>query len=374
MDECADTGGVALEENVRQRAISALFLLAIFLSGATAVYLAPTESKVALWWPAAGISVAMLLQGPRAWRLKLSGGIVLASALSNLAGGRELDISFSYGVANAIEALIVVTWLSRHALDRPTLITQEDRARLFDAVILGTTFLGTWVAVTAWLEGSHTFLSTMLTVMASHGASILIFAPLALPIERVRRVSQRAEMMLQVLALAGIAVFVFRPGQVLGIAFLILPVLVWAALRFSMRVVAWEMFALSIYTTVASARGWGPFSPSEGSAVQSFETTGPLTQAFLIGSAVISMTLCIAVGEQMAAMRRMSASEELFRRSFTESLIGMMLLRLDEIGQLRLVELNSTAATLLGESRPTSRVGAWQVCWTRTPTSTARRS
>ena len=49
------------------------------------------------------------------------------------------------------------------------------------------------------------------------------------------------------------------PDQSLSLTFIPLPVLVWAALRFDLRTVSWELAGFSVLVTFLSARGYGPF-------------------------------------------------------------------------------------------------------------------
>ncbi|HEU4812156.1 MAG TPA: hypothetical protein VFT00_08435, partial [Nocardioides sp.] len=42
-------------------------LAAVYLSGLGAVLFAPAGDPVATWWPAAGISVALMVLAPRHW-------------------------------------------------------------------------------------------------------------------------------------------------------------------------------------------------------------------------------------------------------------------------------------------------------------------
>ena len=121
---------------------------------------------------------------------------------------------------------------------------------------------------------------------------------------------------------------VFAPEQSLPLAFAPLPLLVWAALRFDIRVVAWQLLAFSVLVHAAHRprpgavrrrvadgrpsprRSPAPWSRSGCSAPPSCRcpSRSPSSSAAPCSTAV-------------------SAREELFRRNFTESLTGMLLLR-----------------------------------------------
>ena len=122
-----------------------------------------------------------------------------------------------------------------------------------------------------------------------------------------------------------------------------LPFLVWAALRFDVRVVAWELAGFSLLTTALTVRGYGPFAVSTPPAPSRPAQVGALSQGYLLCAALMSLPLAIAVVQRRDLLRRVSGSELLFRRNFTESLVGMLLMR-REGGRLEIFDLNDTAA------------------------------
>ena len=113
---------------------------------------------------------------------------------------------------------------------------------------------------------------------------------------------------------------------------------------------------LVVYLTT---QGWGPFAPpSTGGGRQ---VAGALTQAYLLAAALTSLPLAVAVSQRRALLARVSADERIFRRNFTESLTGMLFLQGSEpepfsarAGRrvaLSVIDVNGTAAQILGESR-----------------------
>ena len=83
-----------------------ILIAAVYGAGAGAVLFAPDGDPVATWWPAAGIAVALVSLAPRRFWWALAGGIAVVSALANVTGGRPLDLSACFGVANAAEAVV----------------------------------------------------------------------------------------------------------------------------------------------------------------------------------------------------------------------------------------------------------------------------
>ncbi|MGZ4484478.1 MAG: PAS domain S-box protein [Nocardioidaceae bacterium] len=344
-----------------------LFLAGVYACGVTSVLFAPAGSEVALWWPAAGLSVVLLLLHPRRWWWALALGIVLVSGLANLTAGRPPVTSLGYGLSNAVEAAVTAVWITRGRTGRPALRTQQDLLRLLAGTLLGVACTGVGIGVTVSATLGGGFLLAARTVLASHAAAILVIVPLALAIDPPEVPWSRREAAVQWLALVLCTGYVFGPGQVLGLAFLPMPLLAWAALRASPRVVSWQLVVLAALTTALSAHGWGPFAVGNGSGVTAHQTTGWLAQAFLITCALIALPLAVAVEQRKAALARVSESEELFRRSFTDSIVGMLLLRRTD-GRLCVVEANGTAAEIF-DSTEDDLVGRDWCALLATPTA-----
>ncbi len=338
-------------------------LAAVYLAGVGAVLFAPPGDPVATWWPAAGLAVSLLSLAPRRWWTLLALGVVVSSGLANVTGGRDLPVSLFFGLANAAEALVAAAVLRRGGRRRPRLESQDDFITMVLAALAGGATIATGAAVTVVAFDDGSFLDTWPSVFASHAASTFILVPVALAtwsaagaVARAGRAMRRGELAVQTLALVVVTLLVFSPAQALPITFVPLPFLVWAALRFDVRTVVWQLAGLSVATTLLTARGFGPFGTSFTAGTVDAMATGLLTQGYLLCAAVMSLPLAIAAEQRGRLIDRIRASERLFRRNFTESLVGMLLLRC-EGSRLEIVDLNDTAARLLG-SEPADLVGS----------------
>ncbi|HSE08641.1 MAG TPA: PAS domain S-box protein [Nocardioidaceae bacterium] len=324
-----------------------LGLVGVFLLGAGSVLFAPEGSDVAVWWPAAGLGVALLVLAPSGQRWTLALGIVIASGLANFMAGRSPVTALGFGLANGAEAYVVAWLLTRGVRGRPSLRTMEDLWRLVYSTLAGNLVVavGIGLTVTYGLDGS--FPGAAGTVFASHAAAILIIVPLALRVGPSSLAGRELEAVAQWFLLVASVAYVFRPDQVLSLTFLPLPVLVWAALRFGLRTVSYQLLAVGVATTTLTAAGGGPFALGTATGITTAATTASLVQAFLIVTALVALPLAVAVDQRRIALVRMSQREELFRKSFSESFVGMLMLYLAPDG-LRIRELNQTAADILG--------------------------
>ena len=328
-----------------------LLLAATYVVATVSVAWRPADNLVAAWWPAGGLAIALVaLSGPGWGRLSaITGGVVVATGLANWSAGREADLSVALGLANAAEAVVAGLVLRARPTPGPAaLVTLGDFVRLVVATALGglVTAVGTGLAFSSMLDTA--FLETARTTSTAHAAAALVVVPLALT-WRVRgraRIDPR-ELGVQ-LGLLGLALtVVFLPQQPLALTFLPLTLLVWAALRFDVRVVALQLAGFATVATVLTARGRGPFAAGIDEGFTSEVAAASLCQLYVVCAALLTVPLALLLAERNRLVAQASAEEVLFRRNFTDSLLGQLLLRLDG-GVLRVVDANDTAAEVLG--------------------------
>lgn len=158
--------------------------------------------------------------------------MLVSSALANLAGGRPALVCVGCGLINAAEAGLGSWWLSRGTPDgeRPTLASLPDLARLMVAAALDATAAASLAAAVVWAAQGARPWSSWRSVAAAHAAAVLVIVPLFLqtPAGPGWRTWEAATQW--ALSLAAAAV-VFAPGQRLPLVFLVLPALMWTALR-----------------------------------------------------------------------------------------------------------------------------------------------
>ena len=158
-------------------AATAALLVGVYLAGTGAVYFRPEGSDVAFWWPAAGLSVALVATMPRRWAPWLAVAVGLVSAAANLTGGQDVGLSAAYGVGNAVEALVVGLAL-KDASGRLVRLTQLSHfVRLLVAALTGAVLLGLIAASAAAVLEQAEFLATFRNLLASHTAAVMVIVP-----------------------------------------------------------------------------------------------------------------------------------------------------------------------------------------------------
>ena len=101
--------------------------------------------------------------------------------------------------------------------------------------------------------------------------------------------------------------------------------------------------------TAQTVGGIGPFVEAVDTDQVSSLAAAVLTQGYLAGAALLVLPLGIAVQRNTILLDRITADGKLFRRNFTESLVGMAFLEPDATGRdLVIVDLNETALGILG--------------------------
>lgn len=315
----------------------------VLVLGAAAVLLRPAGSTVAMWWPAAGVAVAAMILTPARHRAGMVGVIWMASVLGNLVGGRPWLIAALFALANAAEAVVALGVLAAGRRDPSRLEQPGDLARLLLAVLSGALTAGLIGAGAASRLLDAGFVDTLVATAASHASAAMLLVPLALHGGHDRSEAGRLELVVQWTLVVGMTALVFAPDQRYALAFLIVPVLLWGAMRSSLVVVSFQLLVVGLIATGASLQGAGPFVSSSATAL----ATVSLVQLLIVTSSVVALGVVVTVDQRRDALQDMTRREELFRSGFSGSLLGAALLQV-ESGVLRILELNGVAARMLG--------------------------
>jgi diguanylate cyclase (GGDEF)-like protein len=322
----------------RSAATLALFGLGMFLLGHAALVLDPKGSSVAPWWPAAGLAVAALVKRyDRRWSYLPV--IVIASGLANVTGGRPVDVAIGFALSNALEAWIVgaVVHAGRRTgpLDRVA-----DVGRFVVGVTLGAVAIGVGAGLTVLVFAGGDFLDVFASVAPSHATAVCLITPIVMTRSRQ---SERNPFEFAVIwaAVAATTFLVFSSNTFPRLAFLVIPLLLWSVVRLGFRTVTAQLVMVGVASTVLTAR-----AADDSAGYQDW--LRPL-QLFIITCSVLVTVVGAALVDRERALQRSRASDATYRAGFAESVVAMMLARVEH-GRLRLVQVNG-AATALFEVR-----------------------
>ena len=288
-----------------------------FVAAKLGLRLAFVNPSATAVWPPTGIALAALvLLGLRAWP-----AIFFGALLANLTTAGSVATSLAIAGGNALEAVVGAYLVTRFAGGPKTF----DRAGNVFKFVLCAAIVSTAVSATSgvttlalggfarWADYGWIWLTWWL----GDAAGDLVVAPallLWIVAPRVQWLRHRAlEGAALALATTLSAVVVFGGSLTLSahnypVAFLCIPVLLWAAVRFDQRVSAAAILLLSGIAVWGTLHGAGPFSrPSPNESLL-------LLQAFLAVTAVMTLTLGAAVTEHRRAdaeLRQLATSDPL---------------------------------------------------------------
>ncbi len=317
--------------------LAAVLLFAASLAGAI---FAPPGTGVAVWWPAAGISLGIALLVSRQ-RIPAALVLVLVvTCAANAFAGRPLLVSLAFGLSNALEVVAALGVLQ--AWRRPFRLSSLQAALRFAvaagvAAVLSGVLVGTIVV----LDGGP-FLPTAPFVAASHAAAVLMIAPFAALPRPVPVRASPVEMVVQAALLAAAIAFVFNLDQALPLAFTLYPFLAWAAFRFPIRVVLAESLVASLVMLALTLAGGGPFS----AAGLELTVSAALLETLLVTFAGFAVVLTAAQYELRAVSRQLDASTLLLGGSLVDARVGLAIVQRDS-DATRMVWMNRAARRLL---------------------------
>jgi len=319
-----------------------------------AVSVRPPGTTVAVVWPAAGVALAALVLLRRSSWPVVAVLVCLGTAAGNALAGRELGPALLFGVANTVEALVTATIFLRWGRGRATITQLEDVWRLLAAAAVGALCGGLLAGLNVeLLLGGH-FLDAVRAFAVSHPAGIALVAPLLLIPRSEAPVRSAAERTAQWGVLVVAVLVVFLPSQLLPLSFLPLPALMWGAIRFGTRTAILQMLLITAVAAVGTQLDSGPFSISAHPGVEGGQ---PLLitvmQAWLLALGLAMTVLGLTVEGYRTQATDLLDNETLFRRTFDEAMLGMVLLEVQPSTQSThgalVTRCNPVAGTLLGE-------------------------
>jgi len=311
-----------------RRTAGILVLAALYAAlGRLGLAVGPVHTFAALVWPPAGISLAALLLGGYG----LWPGIALGALTVNILVGARMPVALGISLGNALEAIAGAYLFrrlsnSRDMLDgiRPVLaftIPCAVASTVVGATVgVGSLLLGGQLQGGAFVETWRTWWLGDLVGDLTVGSLVLAWcgAPLT-GLER-RRVPELAALAAFV---AGASVLIFaRSHGSGGMRFLqasmLLPLLMWGALRFGMRGATATVFLASVIAVCGTAYGQGPF------VEQTLARSLLLLQGFMAVTTSAVLVLGAATAEREGEFCRAEAA---CRRSEALAALGRTLNR-----------------------------------------------
>jgi len=244
-----------------------LFLALVYFAAAElGLSLASLNSNVTPVWPPAGIAIAsLLIFGTQLWP-----GIFIGALVANLLTNIPTASAFGIAIGNTAQALVGYWLLLRVVRWRGTLNSVNEVLRfVVCAAVLAPLVSATAGSLSLSLANAtewHRFWQLWLTWWMGDGFGALIVGSLLLSWSKPGTLSSRdwpelASLFLLLLIIILIVFAGWFPGPIKThpLAYLCLPCLLWAALRFDQRIVTTAIVMMAALAVWGASKGYGPF-------------------------------------------------------------------------------------------------------------------
>lgn len=308
---------------------NAALALAYFVAAKLSLTLAIPPGYATAVWPPSGLALAaLLIGGPKFWP-----GVLIGAAAVNFTIQFSLAAALAIGAGNTLEALAARWIAQRRGADPEWPFGHARQIFVLAAAALASALIAASVASLALvLAGSLAadWTSTWITWWLGDAAGMITVAPLILawarsPGPRLARHWQdgaAAELALLAVLLAATCTIVFfdwiLSRLALPLAFLILPIVIWAGLRFSAREVVSACAVTAGFAIALTLLGSGPFQSADRNL------TLLHTQIFLSALVVTGLALAATVQELRRAREEVEQFVDIAAHDLQEPLRNIL--------------------------------------------------
>jgi PAS domain S-box-containing protein len=306
------------QAGVSFRRFLAVFAAAMFVtSEISRVYAAPFDSYVGFWLPSGVYVTGLLLSETRRWAW-LVGAALVTTLLSDMIHLNNLWMSAGFGMGNAVESLLGAWLVRRFVAPRPSLQNIREFIGFVGYGVLLAPIVGATIGAAVILAsgGNHVFGASWLTWWASESIGILLVAPVLLvtlapsraaffPSLKARGALEMAILFVLITAGAWL-VAVQLPSTASAAKYALLPLLLWAGIRFGVRGAAVANLFIGLVLGFFAAHG---LPGATGTVFSSTEFPSNF-YLFLFVASLVSLAPAVVLRERDQLLARLSASEE----------------------------------------------------------------
>jgi PAS domain S-box-containing protein len=262
----------------------------------------PDPALVAQAWPATALTTVLLMLAPRRHARLVAVLVGLLFLLAGVIAGRGPVFAVGFAIANAVEALLILRWLTGFEVERAELRTWPDYRRWLLGIVVAGYAAGAITAITMGLSGGEDLWRPLLWVATTHIGAQLVVLPLFMRQQQDKLRFSVAEIGSHLLLLALGAFICLTADSTEPVAFLLLPVLMWAAARFPPQWANIELLAVAVWMAGLEALDRGPFLEVTGQT--SVLGLAASSQAFVAISALTSVAFSVAMAHLRDSLRR----------------------------------------------------------------------
>ncbi len=316
---------------VRTTAIAGTYFL---LAQLGLLFIIPSSS-FAVIWPASGFMLAvLLLTEKRSWPLTMT-AVFATITLANLHNGNPLLVSLGFAFANSLESILAAFFLTYFVIrpGGPSLSFSKIREVVLFALVAVlasnalTAFVGALVP-TFWK--AEAYYHAWLTWFIEDGVGMCLLTPLIVTLAQDWRTLFRWRGWLWILELAALlttiiigSIIIFRDTDVNAESilrpYLILPFLIWAALRFHKSVPIFFVFIHGAVAAILSKSGTGPFAVDLVASPDSIISL----QIYLGITSFLTLFLSAVNAERAQAMNALRSSQSFLMKAQKVANLGI---------------------------------------------------
>ncbi|HTA65757.1 MAG TPA: EAL domain-containing protein [Xanthomonadaceae bacterium] len=309
--------------------------LAYVIAAALGLGLALPGTNASPFWPPTALTLALLYRhGLRFWPVVMAGALTINFLFMLRAGVLPLfalPASIGVGIGNTLEATIGIWLLRRFAGDRSPFRSLRGLGAfvLFCAALAPAVSASIGVTISRWanMSGTSDYGENWLTWWVGDASGALTMAPILMLTLHARWLIPTRPRLLEAGAL--FLALVLGTMTVFGLwlnhgehryplVFFLLPIILWAVLRFQTAGAASAVFLISLIAAVGSLNGGGPF------ARENVHESLMLLQVFILvlAGTTLGLAAVLADRSRMASMLA-QANRELHELAFNDPLTGL---------------------------------------------------
>jgi PAS domain S-box-containing protein len=330
---------------IRGPAVRLLVLLAVM---AVVGFFAVWGGVVDLW--PAGLATGALCLSSRQSRPVVLVAVAAIGVATMWWGGCALDVAV--GLAAGATAGSWLVWRVIHGSRevrsrevRGSLVSDRDLARFLVASLAGAVLAGLVGMATSVVTGWKTPALVGLAIGVAHLSAQLVVVPFFLRVQSRRSTASPGEIAALWAATGVVTPLVFFSEAVPALVFLVIPALVWGALRVSPRQALWQVAAVSGIAITLTMLGFGRFAGSGGDLGLGGYEPSIFAELFVIACVLAVAPLLLNVGQQVDSARDAVAEDDNLNQ-IMESALAVSIIGTDARG--RITFFSPGAQRLLG--------------------------
>jgi PAS domain S-box-containing protein len=295
-------------------------------------------------WPV-GLATGALCRVPARARPGALAALFAIAVLTMWWGGRPLDVAWGLAAGATLGSWVVWRLTCGPKGQWTRLVSDRDFLRFIRASISGALLAGLVAGATSAVTGWGSPALVGLATGVAHLACQLVVVPFFLRLQDRPSLASAAETAALWVTTVAVTPLLFASGQVPALVFLIIPTLVWGAMRVAPRQALWQVSAVSTVGITMTMLGYGPFAYGRDQLGLGGYAPNLFAELFIIACVLAVAPLLLNVGQQVDSARDAVAEDDNLNQ-IMESALAVAVIGTDAQG--RITFFSPGAQRLLG--------------------------